>query len=275
MKGAGPHAVQTRRFRLKRFKTKKARNRRIPSRWKSSPVEEIAGTRGTSDDSWGIERTHSPSRRRPPAPRVGAGGRRGRRRGGGDRNHEAVEAVLHWGWRRWRCWPPPRWGKDCRPSRRRPAWPSRRSRPAVNAPAPPAALPPNIWDQITPRADQCAACKAKICNSRIGQLLNNMLAPVGAMTRRPPRAVLPDDQRGRPGQAAGQRRGRGGAAEDGRGRRRRPARGRPLHGRRRLPLLAGGDGGPHRRAPGRPQRVRAAGGGAGAWAAAAAATAPP
>ncbi len=52
----------------------------------------------------------------------------------------------------------------------------------VNAPAPPAALPPNIWDQITPRADQCAACKAKICNSRIGQLLNNMLAPVGAMS---------------------------------------------------------------------------------------------
>ena len=54
--------------------------------------------------------------------------------------------------------------------------------PPVNAPVPPTALPPNIWDQITPRADQCAACKAKICNSRIGQLFNNMLTPIGAMS---------------------------------------------------------------------------------------------
>ena len=54
--------------------------------------------------------------------------------------------------------------------------------PPVNAPAPPAAAPPNIWDKLCPRADQKAACKAKICNSPIGQLLNNMLSPAGAMT---------------------------------------------------------------------------------------------
>lgn len=54
--------------------------------------------------------------------------------------------------------------------------------PPVNAPAPPAALPPNIWDQLMPRADQKAACKAKICNSRIGQLFNNMLTPIGAFS---------------------------------------------------------------------------------------------
>ncbi len=54
--------------------------------------------------------------------------------------------------------------------------------PPVNAPAAPAAQPPNIWDMLCPRADQKAACKAKICNCPLGQLFNNMLAPAGAMT---------------------------------------------------------------------------------------------
>ena len=54
--------------------------------------------------------------------------------------------------------------------------------PPVNAPVPPAALPPNIWDKLCPRADQCAACRAKICNCKLGQLFNNMLQPAGALT---------------------------------------------------------------------------------------------
>ncbi len=135
--------------------------------------------------------------------------------------------------------------------------------PPVNAPVPPTALPPNIWDQITPRADQCAACKAKICNSRIGQLFNNMLTPIGAMSggllgpccptiNAADLAKPPDSAEGA---VARLKLDEADAAA---------RRGHPLHGRRRLPLLAGGDGGPDRRAAGRPQRVRAAGSGAGA-----------
>ncbi len=41
---------------------------------------------------------------------------------------------------------------------------------------------PTSGTSSCPRADQKAACKAKICNSPIGQLLNNMLSPAGAMT---------------------------------------------------------------------------------------------
>jgi hypothetical protein len=44
------------------------------------------------------------------------------------------------------------------------------------------AAPSNIWSFLCPTADQKAACKAKICNSQIGQLMNNSLLPVGALT---------------------------------------------------------------------------------------------
>ncbi|HVS37879.1 MAG TPA: HEAT repeat domain-containing protein [Gemmataceae bacterium] len=50
------------------------------------------------------------------------------------------------------------------------------------APAAPAAPQGNIWTKLCPTPEQKAACKAKICASPLGQLLNNMLMPAGAMT---------------------------------------------------------------------------------------------
>jgi HEAT repeat protein len=57
--------------------------------------------------------------------------------------------------------------------------------PAAAAPATtaaPAAAPSNIWSFFCMTPDQKAACKQKLCNSAIGQLLNNGLTPASAMT---------------------------------------------------------------------------------------------
>jgi hypothetical protein len=55
--------------------------------------------------------------------------------------------------------------------------------PAAGAPAPAAPAPPrNIYSFLCPTPEQKAACLAKICNSPIGQMLNNSLKPAGALT---------------------------------------------------------------------------------------------
>ncbi len=55
---------------------------------------------------------------------------------------------------------------------------------AVPMAAAPAAAPAprNIWSFFCLTPEQSAACKAKFCNSGIGQLLSNSLQPVGALT---------------------------------------------------------------------------------------------
>ena len=45
-----------------------------------------------------------------------------------------------------------------------------------------APAPRNIWSFFCLTPEQSAACKAKFCNSGIGQLLSNSLQPVGALT---------------------------------------------------------------------------------------------
>src|SRR5262245_5745072 len=53
--------------------------------------------------------------------------------------------------------------------------------PAAGAPAPAAPAPPrNIYSFLCPTPEQKAACLAKICNSPLGQLMNNSLKPAGA-----------------------------------------------------------------------------------------------
>ncbi len=55
--------------------------------------------------------------------------------------------------------------------------------PAAGAPAPAAPAPSrNIYSFLCPTPEQKAACLAKICNSPIGQMLNNSLKPAGALT---------------------------------------------------------------------------------------------
>ena len=52
----------------------------------------------------------------------------------------------------------------------------------ITAPAAAPAAPSNLWSFICPTPDQKAACKAKICNSAIGQMLNNGLTPLSTMS---------------------------------------------------------------------------------------------
>jgi hypothetical protein len=51
----------------------------------------------------------------------------------------------------------------------------------VAAPAA-APAPASIWTFLCPPPDKMAACKAKLCSSALGQMLNNSLRPASAMT---------------------------------------------------------------------------------------------
>jgi hypothetical protein len=48
--------------------------------------------------------------------------------------------------------------------------------------APPAAQPTTIWDKLGLSKIQREACKEYMCKTQIGQLMNNSLAPIGALT---------------------------------------------------------------------------------------------
>ncbi len=54
--------------------------------------------------------------------------------------------------------------------------------PGAPAAPPPAAPPRNIYSLLLPTPEQKQACRSKICNSPIGQLLNSSLGPAGALT---------------------------------------------------------------------------------------------
>lgn len=58
--------------------------------------------------------------------------------------------------------------------------------PPAPPPAPvaaaPAAAPNNLWSFLCPTPEQKAACKDKLCNSKLGQLMNNGLRPMGALS---------------------------------------------------------------------------------------------
>ncbi len=54
--------------------------------------------------------------------------------------------------------------------------------PAAAAPAAAPAAPANIWTFLCLSPEQKAACKTKFCNSALGQMLNNGLKPIGAIS---------------------------------------------------------------------------------------------
>src|SRR5262245_25180581 len=54
--------------------------------------------------------------------------------------------------------------------------------PVAPVAAPVAAPTNNLWSFLCPTPEQKAACKAKICNSGLGQLLNNSLKPASTLT---------------------------------------------------------------------------------------------
>src|SRR5581483_2641473 len=54
--------------------------------------------------------------------------------------------------------------------------------PAAAAPAAAPAAPDNIWTFLCLSPEQKAACKTKFCNSALGQMLNNGLKPIGAIS---------------------------------------------------------------------------------------------
>ncbi len=53
---------------------------------------------------------------------------------------------------------------------------------AVVPVAAPAPAPANLWTFLCPPPDKMAACKVKLCNCALGQMLNNGLRPASAMT---------------------------------------------------------------------------------------------
>jgi hypothetical protein len=49
-------------------------------------------------------------------------------------------------------------------------------------PVAPAPAPANLWTFLCPPPEKMAACKAKLCASALGQMINNSLRPASAMS---------------------------------------------------------------------------------------------